>query len=456
MCARWTLSVVLILNFSLNSTSQTDSCLNNRFIPDLAIHSFPAVSTTDIVYGLNTSINLARVYEPTGDVSMCRPLIIWAHGGGFYTGSYLEQKTTDMMTQLARKGYVSAALRYRLWPSNPTSNQEYQEALILGVQDMIAAIRYFKANASTFGIDTTQIFIGGSSAGAIIANHTAFMDENEAFPTALANQGNSFNVSTLPANLSYSYSIAGCVTQAGSLWDLNFLANENTPWGAVHNTTDGVVPHNSGGGSQQIYNSLQSMGMESYLKLTNSPGLHTPFPSTPSAPYVDTFNLASYQHLYAMLKHQSSAEIQIQGPDLVAVPNGTNYQWFLNGFPIAGANSSYHTPSSNGNYTVRVEFCSQCFSVSDPVTINSLNLLESDKNVFINISPNPTQNHIEIENAAFNSQFKLYDYLGRTLIQTILTDSKQQILLSELKSGSYTYQILNPSGEIQSGIIVKM
>lgn len=355
-----------------STNNNADSCTMQRFAPDLHTLPFSNVTTTNVVYGVNNTINVARVYSPQGDVNTCRPVIIWAHGGGFYTGSYLEQKTTDMMTVFARKGYVAITMRYRLASTQPTTNAQYQDALIKGVQDMIAAIKYVRANAATLGIDTSQIFIGGSSAGAIIANHTAFMSEAQAFATALANNGGNYNVSTLIANRSLSQNIAGCITQAGSLWDLNFLVGKNIPWGAVHNTTDPTVPHNSGGGSLQIFNQLQTQGTTSFLKLTNSPGLHTPFPSTPTASFVDTFNLASFIQINSMLKHKRDNTITLSGNTLTAPPNRLSYQWFLNDVEINGATNSTYTATVIGNYKVVTKNCTNCFSTSNTILVSEI------------------------------------------------------------------------------------
>ena len=136
------LSLILMVGGgNLVAQVASDSCTNNRFRPGLNVFAFNNVDVLPITYG-TTAANVGRVYSPTGDLTNCRPAVIWAHGGGFFTGSYLEQKTTDMMRQLARKGYVAIAIAYRLWPSQPANTQQFQEALIRGVQDMKAAVRF--------------------------------------------------------------------------------------------------------------------------------------------------------------------------------------------------------------------------------------------------------------------------------------------------------------------------
>ncbi len=437
--------LVLISFYATAQVSVNDTCLFNRFNPGLTNFAFANTTTTQITYGTITNTSIARVYTPLGDVNTCRPLILWAHGGGFVAGDYLEQKTTDMMRQFARKGYVAVAMRYRLTSPAPTSTLQFQEALIKGVQDMIAAIRYIRANANLFGIDTSQIFIGGSSAGAIIANHTAFMDLNEAFPTALANQGGNYNVTTSPTYSNIPYNIAGCVTQAGALWDLTFLNNETSPWGAVHNTSDPTVSYNTGGGSQQIYTQLQSQNVKSFLKTTNSPNLHTPFPLTPTAPYVDTFNLATYRQLFAMLKHQSSASVTVNNSTLTASQAGQSYQWFLNNVAIPTATNVVYVAATSGNYFVQVRNCATCFSSSQTVSITllptSIINQESEGNN-LTLFPQPATDRIHLQSTNAIRNYMIYNSQGQKIIESQPNSDKASIDINDFGNGIYFIQLI--------------
>lgn len=444
--------ILLVGGGKLIAQVASDSCTNNRFRPGLTVFAFNNVDVLPITYG-TTAANVGRVYSPTGDLTNCRPAVIWAHGGGFFTGSYLEQKTTDMMRQLARKGYVAIAIAYRLWPSQPANTQQFQEALIRGVQDMKAAVRFVKANANTLRIDTSQVFVGGSSAGAIIANHTTYMSANEAFTLALANQGGNLNVTTSVANLSVSDKVAGCVTQAGAIWNLSFLDGETTPWGAVHNTTDATVPHNTGGGSLQIFNRLQSIGTKSFLHLTNSPNLHTPFPGTPVAAYVDTFNLQSYRQLYAMLKHNGQASVTVSGNRLTAQPSGISYQWYLNNIPISGATAQTYTPTANGKYKVRVQNCNNCFSTSPEVDNVTTNVSESSFDIF-NIFPNPTSGTLKIQLSGTEViEITFFNAVGEAVFTQVMKEREQEIDLSDKPKGVYHYRLIG-SQVRRSGTIV--
>ncbi len=169
-----------------------------RFLTEV----FPSVSkTAGVVYGHNYSVlngghvpvNLVcDVYEPAGapDTLAARPLVIYLHGGSFlpaYLNGVLEGGRNDsgvvaVCRQLARRGFVVANIDYRLGWNPLGSNVDIRRGTLLqaiyrGVQDLRAAIRYFRKDAAAgngYRIDTNQIIAGGhSAAGATIAFHSA-------------------------------------------------------------------------------------------------------------------------------------------------------------------------------------------------------------------------------------------------------------------------------------------
>jgi len=86
------------------------------------------------------------------------PALLLVHGGGWRSGDRTMEK--QMAQQVARHGYVTATVEYRLSP----------EALYpAAVYDLKAAIRYLRANANKFSIDATRIAISGTSAGGQLA-----------------------------------------------------------------------------------------------------------------------------------------------------------------------------------------------------------------------------------------------------------------------------------------------
>jgi acetyl esterase/lipase len=145
----------------------------------------------DITYGSavdaqgNTVTLELDTYEPSGDAVTRRPAIVWVHGGSFCCGDKTSPEIVDEAQTFARKGFFNVSINYRLEPggctaSAPTSScvTAIQEAM----QDAQSAIRYLRANAATYRIDTSRIAIGGSSAGAITALNAAYAGNDEGVP----------------------------------------------------------------------------------------------------------------------------------------------------------------------------------------------------------------------------------------------------------------------------------
>ena len=82
------------------------------------------------------------------------PAVLLIHGGGWRSGN--KSMDIPLAQQIAAKGYVTAAVEYRLAP----------EALYpAAVHDIKAAVRFIRANAKKYGINPNKIAIAGSSAG---------------------------------------------------------------------------------------------------------------------------------------------------------------------------------------------------------------------------------------------------------------------------------------------------
>ena len=104
---------------------------------------FPAVTVTpNVVYGAavnfagNNQTLLMDIYQPSGDTQARRPVIIFAHQGGFLTGSRTDAYMVNVCTRFARLGYVTASIEYRLG-FFPFDTVNVAKAAIRGMQDQI-------------------------------------------------------------------------------------------------------------------------------------------------------------------------------------------------------------------------------------------------------------------------------------------------------------------------------
>lgn len=88
------------------------------------------------------------------------PGILWIHGGGYITGMAEMVYISRAMALVKKIGAVVVAPEYRLSKEAP-----YPAALL----DCYAALKYIKNNGAELGINTSQIMVGGESAGGGLA-----------------------------------------------------------------------------------------------------------------------------------------------------------------------------------------------------------------------------------------------------------------------------------------------
>lgn len=177
------------------------------------------------------------LYLPKNDTVSQRPLVMLMHGGSFYFGSRNDRAISKWCQHLASLGYVAASIDYREGYFPTMENIE--RAGYRAVQDAHAAIRYLIAHRERYGIDTTFIFVGGSSAGAITALNLAFMT-NETRPTSTSDLG---NIETSGNDYHDQFSIKGIVDMWGALPDTSMMRGKNIPILAFHGDTDDIVPY---------------------------------------------------------------------------------------------------------------------------------------------------------------------------------------------------------------------
>lgn len=110
-----------------------------------------------------------NVWTPqTGDGKK-RPVMVWLHGGGFQTGSAIEQKVYDG-ANLSRKGdVVVVSVNHRLnvfgFLDLSAYGDKYKYSGNVGTMDMVAALKWIKENVAAFGGDPDNITLFGQSGG---------------------------------------------------------------------------------------------------------------------------------------------------------------------------------------------------------------------------------------------------------------------------------------------------
>ncbi|MGB0870138.1 MAG: T9SS type A sorting domain-containing protein [Flavobacteriales bacterium] len=354
---------------------------------------FSDVTVTTQTYSTSNNLEL-DVYTPTGNIETNRPLVILAHGGSFVSGSKTNPVMVEMANALAKRGYVAASISYRLISFSSISNpSQYVDGVVKGLGDGRAAIRYFYKdvieNGNTFNIDTNQIYFGGNSAGGVIGLHAGFLDPSDStgpeFTIALnANGGIEGN----SGNAGYSSKLAGVISLAGGLADVDFVQTTDTDKLLItcHGDQDNVVPYTCGA----------PLGQTSLPELCGggSINLHT------SAMSSNSFHALSF-------------------------PGEAHCPW--------NSNATIKTETFNFVF----EKLYQSLPCSWPVGINE-NAVST-----VDLFPNPTQNNVTINTTENIITCRIMDLNGK---QQIRSGNEKVISLNHLQKGVYFIEIETPSG----------
>lgn len=184
------------------------------------------------------------IYYPKTDLFKRRPLVMLIHGGAFYVGSKESAAEQNLATSLARRGYVVASIDYRLGFKLMPSDIEMSAYRAL--QDAHAALRFLAHNAKGLGIDPQQVYVGGTSAGAMASLNIAFM-ENDERPDRVKQAGKEGRVTKIEESgnkYTEKFTIKAVANLWGGLADLSIIdKNENISVLSIHGTADEIVPY---------------------------------------------------------------------------------------------------------------------------------------------------------------------------------------------------------------------
>ena len=196
-----------------------------------------------------------EVFFPVLPAGEKRPLVVLIHGGAFIGGD--RSQFRNQARALARLGYVAATISYRLCKRNNcltlnwlSSNEswltpaalcglnfwtDFGTSAYVAAADANNAIRYLQTNAATYRIDPDNVVVGGFSAGAWTAMHTAFLDQDEADGMG--------GWKGLWGPLNPVSGIKGVLCLGGAMYDTTFIdPDENhIPVFSVHGTCDPTV-----------------------------------------------------------------------------------------------------------------------------------------------------------------------------------------------------------------------
>jgi para-nitrobenzyl esterase len=414
------LTALSALAFATAGLAQ-NACNAGRYATDVYTN---VTTTSGITYGQNnnyvgtpTTLTL-DVYQATGDTSVARPLIIWMHGGSFIGGASTDADVSTLSTRFAKKGFICASINYRIG-MYPIDSANAILAVIRGVQDLKAAVRFFKkdkATTNTYKVDTSNIFIGGSSAGAIAVLHTVYLKrpcQIQAY-ISQANLSNMGGLEGLSGNQGYSSSVRAAISLSGALATYAILEAGDIPLCTMHGTADATVKYSRGivnpgvalmylDGSRMIKPQAQAVGVTNSFYTWIGAG-HVPFAT--NAAYMDT--TVNFVRDF-IIKNLGCTNAALQ-PENTPFGSATLY--------------TYNSPCSLGieNY-------------------GSASLLQD-------AFPNPSNGDVTLVFANTNSthQVDLYDLSGRIISSARTRDTSFLVKNNGIPSGVYVLKVTDENG----------
>jgi para-nitrobenzyl esterase len=376
----------------------------------------------DIQYGSNLDnkgvrINLLMdIFTAKDDSATNRPLIIFVHGGSFVSGSKTAGIQDEIAQDFAKKGYVTACINYRLQrtflpdldPILEFANKgEAYEAVIRSVQDIKASIRYMKRQVAEegnpYGVDTNNIILFGSSAGAIAILHAVYTtdpnDVDPALKAAILRMGGLEGDSGNPGYGSVN-TVRAVVPCSGALLERRWIANrKDVDLIAFHHTTDPTVPFGYG------------------CFLTAACHLGRFYGSNPLTQEAKALNVINELHFINAFGHPADNDY----PELV-----------------------------NREMT-RFLYDNQCRYINQQVT--SLN---SQNTISLSLFPNPAKDFTRI-NFDHNGIFSINvtDLSGRLVYSSMSAAKFAEIPVGNLPSGMYVVQVISKEGMGAARLVVE-
>ncbi len=190
------------------------------------------------------------IFTPAGDTATGRPVIIIAAGGGFLSQD--RGSVTRIAEDFALRGYVAATMDYRVSTRAPLNADELAIAAAKATQDMFAAVRYFRADgagANARRIRPDAIFVGGESAGGVMAMTAATLDPADPVSCSALQEffeSNGGVYGTVGENDSQASGVQGALALSGGVLDLATVDAQSAPLYAAHEEFDAVVPCDTG------------------------------------------------------------------------------------------------------------------------------------------------------------------------------------------------------------------
>ncbi len=223
----------------------------------------------NVSYCSMNEMEILDFYYPTAeslDSTDPFPVVLYVHGGGWSKGD-----KTDLATYreaLNEKGIAVAAVNYSLAPASvfPTN-----------IEDIKCAVRYLRANASSYNIDPDHIgAYGGSAGGHLVSllgtsaemsawdtgDYLEFSSEVEAVVDMYGPADLTIQFEGNPPELLKSAFGDSSYKDGADQSPITYVSSDDPPFLIIHGEEDDLVPFEQ---SQMFYDALVAAGVEATL-----------------------------------------------------------------------------------------------------------------------------------------------------------------------------------------------
>lgn len=298
--------VILVLsNCKEDEPQVAEVCGDSRYNLDV----FDEVDVTTVKYGENMNFNdteleelMVDIFEPVGDEQEMRPLIIWAFGGSFVSGN--RGNMASYAESAAKKGFVGASIDYRIVDPFVTGIPDSVLGLDIAVKathDMKAAVRFFRqdaATSNTYRIDPDQIYVGGLSAGGIVALTVGMVTEDDIVwdnvREAMDANGGLEGTSGDAENLTYSSAVNGVINLSGALYNLDWLDATDPPLVAIHGNNDTTVKYDCGFANVGGFDIIRMCGSGAIEEKANAIGHNSTVLTVEGGGHTDIYSVSQF------------------------------------------------------------------------------------------------------------------------------------------------------------------
>jgi acetyl esterase/lipase len=208
------------------------------------------------------------------------PLVLYVHGGSWMSGDKSDGTGLLFFPQLRARGYILAAINYRLAPSYHFPDQ---------IEDVRCAVRHLRANAAVYNLDPDRIgAIGGSAGGHLISllglagddigwqpasYREAYADQSSRIQAVVDMFGPSELVRLTKPDSRVRNLVFGASENDNSLLEIyspvTYISSESPPFLILQGDKDETVPVEQ---SQILYDRLTAAGVPATLTIVQNAG----------------------------------------------------------------------------------------------------------------------------------------------------------------------------------------